>query len=465
MSRSAIAFCVSLMLFVTIQGASCGERIDLSTKSATNELTRVSIQLEAGGNNLVRSDTEDTKVSATAEQKVPISVSGNLSYEERRLASAAVDQGAPLAVRFYEKAEAVLKVDESGRTPRLADSHRLIVLQQADRRPVLFCPDGPLSREELDLIDVVGDSFAMERLLPGAPVGDGDTWANDASVMGPFLTLDTVADCEVQSVLESFNENYAKVRLAGVVHGTEDGAAAQQEIRAVYLFDRRLHRITRLNLAVQSKRSIGGATPGLDAVAKLQITMEPATTSTHITDEVMAKIATAARTPTRDLAFEAAALGFRLQHDRQWFVTSQQREAVTFRRVDGGDLIAQCTFTALPVKSAGRQTSLEQFQKDVTFSLGKSFGELVTSRQWQNAAGLYCYEIIVRGLVEELPVEWHYYLVAPESGYRVSAAVTLEKPMVDRLAGADRHLIDSLQLFPPLPPAQTASQSTNQAVK
>jgi hypothetical protein len=135
------------------------------------------------------------------------------------------------------------------------------------------------------------------------------------------------------------------------------------------------------------------------------------------------------------------------------------------RRVDRGDLVAQCTLTALPPKSAGRQPSLEQFQKDVTFSLGKNFGELVSSREWQNAAGHYCYELVARGVVEEVPVEWHYYLVAPESGHRVSAAVTIEKTMVERLAGADRDLVESLELFPRMPVAQTADNAKDELVK
>ena len=182
-------------------------------------------------------------------------------------------------------------------------------------------------------------------------------------------------------------------------------------------------------------------------------------------DEAVAKIKGQSRTPARDLLFESPALGFRVKHDRQWYVTAEGREAVTFRRVDGGDLVAQCTLTSLPPKSAGRQTSLEQFQKDVTYSLGKSFGELVSSRQWQNAAGLYCYEVVVRGLVEELPVEWHYYLLAPESGRRMSVAVTIEKPMLERVANADRDLVESLQFFPPMPAAQTAERLTPETVK
>jgi hypothetical protein len=126
------------------------------------------------------------------------------------------------------------------------------------------------------------------------------------------------------------------------------------------------------------------------------------------------------------------------------------------RRVDRGDLVAQCTLAALPPKS--RQVSLEQFQKDVTYSLGKNFGEMVSSREWQNAAGLYCYELVARGFVEEVPVEWRYFLLAPASGDRVSAAITLEKPMVDRIGQADRALVESIKLFPRMKAVQTAAR-------
>jgi hypothetical protein len=216
--------------------------------------------------------------------------------------------------------------------------------------------------------------------------------------------------------------------------------------------------VTRLNLAVRETRSIGGATPGLDAVAKIQMTINPIEKSTHLTDKVVAHLKSQSHAPANDLQFESQPLGFRVKHDRQWYVTAESREAVTLRRVDNGDLAAQCTVTQLPSKSEGRQTTLEQFQKDVTYSLGKSFGELVSAQQWQNSAGLYCYEVIVRGIVQELPVEWHYYLAAPTSGPRISVVVTIEKPMVERVAKADRDLVESLQLFPAMPAAKTASQ-------
>lgn len=450
---------LSGLAFITCRVAIAGDRIDLTPGSETGQTSHVSIQLEAGGHNLLRAQQQQDAKTAT-EQRQPISVAAKLTFDEKRLANGTNELAprTPIAIRYYDQAEAIIKVNETGRTLKLADDKRTIIVEQGQQRPMAYCPAGTLSREQLDLVDVVGDAICADRLLPKHPVAEGESWANDGSVMGPLLTFDTVAVCEVQSILDEFNDNFAKVRLSGDVHGTADGAATQQEVRGVYLFDRKLHRITRLNLAVREKRSIGGATPGVDAVAKVQIKIDLISASSHLSDDLVTKTKAAARTPLHDLLFESPPLGFRVQHDRQWYVTSERRESITFRRVDGSDLVAQCTLTALPPKSAGRQTTLEEFQKDITFSLGKSFGEMVSSSQFQNSAGLYCYEVVARGLVEEVPVEWHYYLVAPESGKRVSVAVTIEKPMLQRVGNSDRQLIESLQLIPAAPPVQTAEK-------
>ena len=95
----------------------------------------------------------------------------------------------------------------------------------------------------------------------------------------------------------------------------------------MYLFDRQLHRVTRLNLAVRENRSIGGATPGLDAVAKLQIVVAPIETSANLDDALSPKSRTKAALRLRDLSFESPTLGFRVKHDRQWYVTAEAREA------------------------------------------------------------------------------------------------------------------------------------------
>jgi hypothetical protein len=458
------AFCLVVVFSTVIPRAAASGEIDLLPAIEAGATSKVTVELEAGGSTLVR--VEDAATGASGEEKqLPMSVSAKLQYTERRLGdgSQTNHRALPLAVRHYEAAEAVIKVDQSGLEPRLPEGCRLIVVENGGARPVMYCPQRALTREQLDLVDTVGNSCVIEELLPSKPVADGESWPAGNAVMAALLTLDSVAVCEVQSVLEEFNASFAKVRLAGVVHGTADGAATEQEVRGVYLFDRRLRRITRLNLAVREKRTIGNATPGLDAVAKLQITIEPVDSVPQLSDAAIAAVLQEQHTAPRELVLESPPMGFRFQHDRKWFVTSKQRENITLRRVDGSVLVAQCTLTMLPPKSAGRQTTLEQFQKDIVYSLGKGFGELVSARQWQNAHGHYCFEVVARGNVDQLPVEWHYYLVARESGHRISAAVTIEGPMVERMSDIDRQLIHGLELLPPQPAAQTALTDGHEA--
>jgi hypothetical protein len=114
------------------------ETIDLSPQVQPNALTRVTIELDAGGNDVVRAVTDVKSAAAKngAEQKLPMSVSAQLQYDERRLDGGTSDSAQnrrPQAVRYYTLAEGILKVDTSGMAPKLADDCRLIVVEPAKR--------------------------------------------------------------------------------------------------------------------------------------------------------------------------------------------------------------------------------------------------------------------------------------------------------------------------------------------
>jgi hypothetical protein len=460
---AAVQKLVALLAAMAAPAVWAAESIDLSPQTPLASSTRVSSELEVGGEILVPAQPEAQDPTSTV-KRFPISVTASLQYDERRLPAGL--GGVARAVRYYDRAGAVVKVADGGDSLTLTDNRRLILAEAADARASFCCPDGLMDREQLDLIDVMGDALFLDRLLPTTSVADGDTWNHDGPVMAGLLCLDSVAVCEVQSVLDKHNSRYAKVRLAGVVHGMADGAATEQEVRGVYLFDRQVRRITRFNLAVREKRSLGAASRGLDVVSKLRLEVTPIDASPYLGDAVLARVTREKNLAAKPLLYDSPEQGFRIEYDRQWFITDRQRESLTIRRVADGDLVAQCTISRLPPKSAGRQTSLEQFEKDVRYSLGDRFGQLVSSSQWMSARGHYCYEVVVRGTVAELPVEWHYYLVAPESGHRVTAAVTIEGQMVERLGRADRDLINRLELRSPnSPPAGTAYRPQNEATR
>jgi hypothetical protein len=420
------------------------ERIDLTPHLSADDLAEVTAEVTLGGT--VRVPPKDT--SASQPQEFPTSLTTTLRYDECQFAPES--GGRPThSARYYDQAEVVIKVDNDGQTQKLADERRLIAVNNPGGRLLMASPGGPLLREELDMIDAFGDSLVVDGLLPTQPVGDGDTWNNDATVVAGMLSLDSVANCDVQSVLDKFNADFALAKLEGTVVGTFDGAATEMELKGVYLYDRRLHRVTKLNLAVKEKRAIGGATRGLEGIAKLKMNIEPIAKSEHLTPEVLAPLRTQTTSPAASaLQLDGSQQGFRLVHDRKWFVTNRERETITLRRVEQDDVVAQCTIASLPSKSAGHQTTLDQFIQDIHVTLKDDFGQLVSSRQWTNSHGHHCLEAVVRGKADEVPVEWHYYLVAPESGNRVSLAFTIDGQMVDRLGTSDHALVNALELVP-----------------
>jgi hypothetical protein len=449
-------------------GPAAESTIDLTPRVSANDLAEITIELECGGTVQLRDGGDSGAETADKTEKdsvrsLPMSVSAKLQYDEHRVPPAA-GSIATRAIRYYKDAAAVIKVDSGGTTPELANDRRLIVAQfsdaqNAEGRLNFAAADGYLTREELDLIDVTCDSLAVDGLLPKEPVADGATWPADPNTMAAILSMDSVAAAEVQNVLDKFNHDFALVRIAGTVVGVADGSTTEMEVRGVYLFDRKLARITRFNLAVKEKRSIGGATPGIDGIAKLRMNVKPIASSEHMPPATLASLASDNKLRTDVLRLEPEKQGYRVCHDRRWFVTSHQRETTTLRCVDRGDMLAQCTITSLPPKSAANQTTLDEFERDIRFALKEHFGQLVSSREWTNSFGNHCLEVVVRGTMEDVPLEWHYYLVAPESGNRVSVAATIQGEMVKRLATADRQLVNAMELVPTQGTGATAATS------
>jgi hypothetical protein len=116
----------------------------------------------------------------------------------------------------------------------------------------------------------------------------------------------------------------------------------------------------------------------------------------------------------------------------------------------------------LPESAPDKLPSLEEFQKDVQFSLRDNFGQFVKAREWSTPRGHRCFSVVARGSVEEIPVQWRYYLLFKESGERATLAFTIEERMVERLADADLQLVEALELVAPEPvvsPPTVASQA------
>lgn len=406
-------------------------------KDATAQVT---IELNVGGEMLIQEEKQL--------QKMPLSVAAKLQYEERLLAWSPDGADPVRCLRYYNAASATIQVDKSEIQRRLPAKQRLLLAEIRDGHAAINGLDRPLTREQLDLVNVVGNTLALEWLLPGRELAEGDHWNQKASTIGALLGMDHVAVCEVSSVVTGEVNNHVQIRMAGTVHGTIDGAPTELELRAAYLFHQRQKRITKFNLAIQEHRTPGEVVPGLDIVAQVKLAIVPLDNKPRHTGDLLADRAQDATQPLqRELLYDGRQRGFRFRYDAAWYVTAEQTDLLSLRRLDRGDLIAQCNITTLPARSAGRQTSLEQFEREVRQSLGEHLDDVTAATHWTTAQGHDCLGIVANGKVEGLPIQWRYYLIADDDLPRVSIAFTVEQSSLQHFADADRQIIDSLELL------------------
>ena len=423
------------------------EQFDLTPAVKSGDVSQVTVKLEAGGE-LIVADTEGK------EQRLPMSVAADLAYAEQIVHwSAAADERA-VSLRRYKTADATLKSDKQGTRRTLPGDARDLTAVLAGEQFVVNRAAGetPLTREQVDLLDVTGNTLALDRLLPGRPLAVGDNWDHDPETLAALLGLDHVGVCEVNSVVTGVENSQVQLRLAGTVRGTVAGAATEIELRAAYLFHQKHGRITKFNLAVKENRKRGEVGPGLDVTAKLTLVVRPAAAEqTPFDAAAVTAAADADATAISRVLVDASRQGYRFQHSAGWFVTAEQAELLSLRLLRGGDLLAHCNVTTLPARSAENAATLDQYKADVKQSLGENIESIAASEEWITPQGNRCLAVFANGKVKEVPVQWRYYLISTDGLPQASVAVTIEQDRLDDFCDADRMLIDSLELLKPVP--------------
>jgi hypothetical protein len=154
----------------------------------------------------------------------------------------------------------------------------------------------------------------------------------------------------------------------------------------------------------------------------------------------------------RELQVDSPARGYRFRHDSSWYVTAEQREHMSLRLLERGDFLAHCNVTTLTVRPTDKPMTLQEFEADVTKTLGDKLDKVEAATEWANEAGHHCLGVIATGTAEDVPMEWRYYLIAAEGMRQVAVSVTVEQSIRERFADADKAIIDSLVLLEP-PPA------------
>ena len=383
------------------------------------------------------------KTSADAKvASLPISVQGAFAYDEKRL-----DDGKTAdrrAVRYYHEAGAAIQVDKHHDSPTLREDMRLVTLHSDKASVSISSPRGPLTREELDLIDLPGNTLVLDKLLPDEKVKIGDSWKIADSALAKLVCVDVVSRNEVACEFSGIDKSIAEIKIAGRLNAAVEGVATEIELDGNADFDLEKHCLTSIHLRIKERRSVGYVAPGMDVTAQLDVQIAPLADSDYLTPAIV-KEAGESDPASHPLALRSAAGGFHLVYDRRWHITHDETQLVVLRLVDRGELVAQCNISPLPKLDQGKSVTIEQFQSEVRQSLGKRFDHFDTVAEGKGAGGLRVLKVVVAGFASEIPIQWRYYLAIDPDGRRIAIAYTMESDLIERFADADLAMTESIE--------------------
>jgi hypothetical protein len=401
--------------------------------------------LEAGGDLKVQHGDKVTPLK--------MSVVGQLHYQERIVEYPTSGRGDWRSVRQYETATATLKIGQSGVKPSLRKDRRLIAVGVHDTSTTLYSPAGNLSRDELDLLNIAGNGIAnslvLDRLPPILPVAIGESWGHSREVVGAMVGLDTVEKSDVESKLIDVADGVARLQMGGRVTGTSEGSTVAMEIKAKYQVDLKTKRVNWLGLLVRENRQIGEVVPGTDVVLRLEMKITSLERSSTLTDAVVRALPAQPPAGSLDLEHRSGDGAWSLVYDRDWYVTADERDLTVLKLLDQGERIVQCNLSSLARVDVAKLPTLAEFQEEVRTALGKNFGEFVEAGQSANQVNYRVYRVVASGTVNDLPIEWHYYLVANELGQQAAFAFTVDAAKASRLKSVDKLLVNQIRFTDP----------------
>lgn len=428
-------------------GTAGAERLDLTAAAAVE--MQVHAILEATGELVSR----DVPGKPTKAPTFPLKVLGDLVYAERGLGSPRA--GTAGALRWYQQARGDIEVARKPRPVALREERRHFLIQAGERGAVYRCLEGPLTREERDLLELPAATHCLSLLLPTSPVAVGETWSLEDARLAQLLNLDAVTAQSLVCQLDSCDDAAAQMSLKGKVLGAIQGVVTELSLQGKYQFDRSIRQVAWLALGIQESREAGLAEPGVRVSARLRVGMRPSL-QPSLGETLQAEIEQQA-SASELLEYRPASGRFSLAHSSPWYLFDERPDLTVLRYIEGDRMVAQCNLRPMMPVPTGSGLTLDQFRDEIRVALGSSAQQVVDSREAMQPDGTRQLRVSVVGQVADTPIHWIYYHLVAPTGHRMTCAFTLAGDQMDRFNAEDANLVGGLNLVPAQESAAAAS--------
>jgi len=388
------------------------------------------------------------KPSVPAEKPTPMTVNARFAYEEDIL-EAGDGRAQPVrAVRWYDAASAKLNIGGQEAELQLGPQRRHLAVSIAEGRVEVFAPSGPLTREELDLLDIPGNTAVIDRLLPAPPIGKGSRWQLTPELLAPLLGLEVVSEADVTAtVTEMLPGGIGRVEFSGKLSGRVLGGNTKLEILGRYQFPLTQRKITWLAMLVRENREPGAVDGGFEAVARLQLQRSVRPRPQFLPLDSVAQITFPPLDDDKRLLYRDETAGWQLLHDRRWYLVGKTDQLTAFRFVDSLRSVAQCNLA--PIAEGSKDVSLPGFQELVKQLLGSRFRRIVDFEERTSPTGHRMFRVHAAGSVNDLTIHWIYYLLTAPDGKNYVAVFTVEDQDLPLFGEADKDFVAGLAFLQP----------------
>ncbi|MCA9088159.1 MAG: hypothetical protein KDA90_05915 [Planctomycetaceae bacterium] len=392
-------------------------------------------------------------------EPLDLSATAVLQFRSRRLAPSGRDAAALREAREFEIAQLDTTVaGHQTRTQLPAQLKRVVTTGQRDGL-LNYCPQVLMTREALDLLDMPGDPLALIAMLPQDSVETGATWAAPDWAGQMLAGIDTADAVKCDCTLTSANDQQVVISIQATVSGQRLGSASTVTVTGTMHFSPVGKFISGASLTYAVKSEVGTINPGLEAQIVVNITRQIAPEPGLLTDEYIASLPLEPNPAALELVFDAIPWGLRLLHDRSWHlfqaVYEGQHPVAILRLMNSGSLICQCNIAPVTAAQPGQRTPPEQFEQDISQSLGSRLQKLSEQEEIPLENGRFLYRVVAEGEVElkgddktlKLPMNWIYYLSTNADGRQTSFVFAVEPHLRETLADRDRQLMMRLSYF------------------
>ncbi len=390
------------------------------------------------------------ELRVTRESKpVPLKITAEAAHDFSERVLMAADGVLQKTARVYETARASITTGGDRTDKTLRPERRLLVAQEDKGQLLVYCPSGPLTKEEVELTSEHFDTLALVGLLPNRAVKVDETWKIGNGVAQALCSFEGLAAQDLTGKLVEVKDNVARVTVEGSATGIDLGAFVKLSIQASYQYDLKTHRLTALEWKQKDERGQGPASPAatVETITRLQRTgiEQPASLS----DVALISVPDGLNVPegmTQLVYHHDQKTPFDLTYGREWQPVGRMNDHVVFRLMERGDFVAQMTLTPWEKARDGKHLTPEAFREAMAKTPGWEQGDVVQEGEIPAEGGRWIYRIAAAGLMDGLKVVQNFYLVAAPTGEQVVVVFTMTPKEVEKLGSRDLKIVQGLEV-------------------